>query len=98
MDTRKYMTKIFRQELEKLQDAVGTFSDDIAMSIIKDELGSPEELFEFTPPTPIASASIGQVGIATTAQHATGSIVSQWVVEVSSCFYISLSIRCTRLD
>jgi len=51
------------QELEKLQDAVGTFPDTIAMSIIQEELGRPaDEVFEFTPPSPIASASIGQVG------------------------------------
>lgn len=51
------------QELEKLQDEVGTFSDTTAMAIIQDELGRPaQEIFEFNPPSPIASASIGQVG------------------------------------
>jgi predicted unusual protein kinase regulating ubiquinone biosynthesis (AarF/ABC1/UbiB family) len=52
------------RELEKLQDAVGTFPTPVAMAIIKNELAltSPNELYDFTPPTPVASASIGQVG------------------------------------
>jgi predicted unusual protein kinase regulating ubiquinone biosynthesis (AarF/ABC1/UbiB family) len=51
------------KELEKLQDAVGTFPDAVAKSIIRDELGlqSPEEIFDFVQDEPIASASIGQV-------------------------------------
>ena len=50
------------RELQKLQDEVGTFDDDIAMKIMEEDLGmNPFELFEFDPPYPIASASIGQV-------------------------------------
>jgi predicted unusual protein kinase regulating ubiquinone biosynthesis (AarF/ABC1/UbiB family) len=49
------------RELTKLQDEVGTFDNDVAMQIIRDELGEPDELFEFDPVLPIASASIGQV-------------------------------------
>ena len=41
---------------------MGSFDNNLAMSILKDELGlDPFEIFEFDPPTPIASASIGQV-------------------------------------
>ena len=50
------------RELQKLQDEVGTFDNNIAMQIIADELGAPaEEIYDFNPPIPIASASIGQV-------------------------------------
>lgn len=51
------------RELEKLQDAVGTFPDSIAKRIISSELGveRPEDIFEFVEDGPIASASIGQV-------------------------------------
>eukprot|EP00981_Chlorochromonas_danica_P000920 scaffold222_cov176-Ochromonas_danica.AAC.7 len=50
------------RELQKLQDEVGTFDNDVAMQIISDELGRPaNEIYEFDPPYPIASASIGQV-------------------------------------
>jgi len=53
---------LYIKELEKLQDAVGTFSTPLAMRIIEEDLGVPaDELFEFDPPEPIASASIGQV-------------------------------------
>eukprot|EP01041_Mallomonas_annulata_P013674 gene13674-29073_t len=50
------------RELQKLQDEVGTFNNDDAMNIIRAELGiDPQELYEFNPVLPIASASIGQV-------------------------------------
>lgn len=51
------------EELSKLQDEVGTFDNNEAMKIICEELGvsSTDEVFEFDPPYPIASASIGQV-------------------------------------
>lgn len=50
------------RELTKLQDEVGTFDNNLAMSILGDELGmDPFEVYDFDPPTPIASASIGQV-------------------------------------
>lgn len=50
------------RELTKLQDEVGTFPNDVAMQIITDELGkNATDVFEFDPPDPIASASIGQV-------------------------------------
>ena len=49
-------------QLQTLQDEVGTFDNDIAMRIIREELGrDAHEIFEFNPPVPIASASIGQV-------------------------------------
>jgi predicted unusual protein kinase regulating ubiquinone biosynthesis (AarF/ABC1/UbiB family) len=52
----------YARELQKLQDEVGTFDNDVAMRIIKEELGrDANELFEFDPVLPIASASIGQV-------------------------------------
>ncbi len=51
------------RELQKLQDEVGTFDNDIAYDIIKTDLklNDVSELFEFDPKYPIASASIGQV-------------------------------------
>jgi predicted unusual protein kinase regulating ubiquinone biosynthesis (AarF/ABC1/UbiB family) len=50
------------RELQKLQDEVGTFDNEIALQIIKEELGrDANELFDFNPILPIASASIGQV-------------------------------------
>lgn len=50
------------EELQKLQDEVGTFENEIAMQIIADDLGRPpQDMFDFDPPYPIASASIGQV-------------------------------------
>ena len=50
------------RELQKLQDEVGTFDNNVAMEIIAEELGLPaQDLYVFDPPVPIASASIGQV-------------------------------------
>lgn len=50
------------RELSKLQDEVGTFPNDVAFGIMREELGrDPDEVYEFNPPEPIASASIGQV-------------------------------------
>lgn len=49
-------------QLQTLQDEVGTFDNELAMRMIKQELGvDPHEVFEFNPKLPIASASIGQV-------------------------------------
>lgn len=50
------------KELLTLQDEVGTFDNSIAMKIIEEDLGcDPHSIYEFDPPNPIASASIGQV-------------------------------------
>lgn len=50
------------RELQKLQDEVGNFNNDIAMDIIRNELGcDPNDIYDFDPILPIASASIGQV-------------------------------------
>ena len=50
------------RELQKLQDEVGTFSNEVAFEIMRRELGrDPLEVYSFDPPSPIASASIGQV-------------------------------------
>lgn len=50
------------RELQKLQDEVGTFDNNVAMEMIAEELGIPaHDLYVFDPPVPIASASIGQV-------------------------------------
>ena len=50
------------RELTKLQDEVGTFRNDLAMQIIREELNQePSEVYDFDPILPIASASIGQV-------------------------------------
>jgi len=55
------------RELSKLQDEVGTFPNDVAYDIMRTELGGrdPDSVYRFDPPTPIASASIGQVYRAT---------------------------------
>ena len=54
------------RELQKLQDEVGTFPNEVAFEIMRRELRrDPSELYHFDPPTPIASASIGQVYKAT---------------------------------
>ena len=50
------------RELTKLQDEVGTFDNEQAMQIIREELGKePSDVYIFDPILPIASASIGQV-------------------------------------
>lgn len=50
------------RELSKLQDEVGTFSNDEAFKIMEEELGQdPHDIYDFDPIVPIASASIGQV-------------------------------------
>ena len=50
------------RELSTLQDEVGTFPNIVAFEIMRSELGrDPREVYEFDPPEPIASASIGQV-------------------------------------
>lgn len=44
------------------QDEVGTFPNSVAFDIIREDLGaSPQEIFDFVYPDPVASASIGQV-------------------------------------
>lgn len=55
--------KYYLNELSKLQDEVGTFDNSVAMDIIRYELdvSDPNDIFEFDPVLPIASASIGQV-------------------------------------
>lgn len=52
----------YLDELQKLQDDVPTFSNDIAFRIVEEELKRPfGELFELVEPEPVAAASIGQV-------------------------------------
>lgn len=54
------------RQLQKLQDEVGTFPNEIAFDIMKSELGlDPHQVYSFDPLTPVASASIGQVYKAT---------------------------------
>lgn len=49
-------------ELQKLCDKVPSFSSDIAMKVLEDELGKPvEEIYDELTPEPIAAASLGQV-------------------------------------
>ena len=51
------------RELAKLQDEVGTFPTHVAMEIIRTQLkcDNVSDIYDFNPPDPIASASIGQV-------------------------------------
>ena len=52
----------YLDELQKLQDEVPTFSNEIAFQIVEEELGmSFDRVFELVEPEPIAAASIGQV-------------------------------------
>ena len=52
----------YLEELQKLQDRLPPFSNEIAFAQIEKELGkSVNELFEYIDPTPVAAASIGQV-------------------------------------
>ncbi|KAJ3672104.1 hypothetical protein LUZ60_006825 [Juncus effusus] len=49
-------------ELQKLCDKVPSFSDVVAMDLIKEELGKPwQEVYSELSPSPIAAASLGQV-------------------------------------
>jgi len=49
-------------ELQKLCDKVPSFPDDMAMSLIEDELGCPwSEIYSELSSSPIAAASLGQV-------------------------------------
>ncbi|CAM8893388.1 unnamed protein product [Rhodiola kirilowii] len=49
-------------ELQKLCDKVPSYPDDIAMELIKEELGKPwQEIYSELSPSPIAAASLGQV-------------------------------------
>ena len=50
-------------ELRQLQDAVPPFSDEVARSVLKRELGVSDigTIFEYLSESPVASASIGQV-------------------------------------
>lgn len=54
---------VFINALETLVDEVGCFDNDVALNIIKSELKTDnlDDIFEFDPLLPIASASIGQV-------------------------------------
>lgn len=52
----------YTKQLGKLSDEVGTFDNEVAMNIISKELGRPaEEIFDFNPSVPFASASIAVV-------------------------------------
>lgn len=56
------LPKEYLDELQKLQDRLPPFPNDIAFNLIEEELGQPvEEVFESIDPTPVAAASIGQV-------------------------------------
>ena len=52
----------YLDELTKLQDQLPPFRSDIATRIIEAELGrTPEEVYSFISPEPVAAASLGQV-------------------------------------
>ncbi|KAL7534614.1 hypothetical protein ACHAXR_005995 [Thalassiosira sp. AJA248-18] len=52
----------YLDELQKLQDKVPTFSNDIAFRIVEQELNQKfGDVFELVEPEPVAAASIGQV-------------------------------------
>lgn len=52
----------YLKELQKLQDQLPPFSNDIAFSMIEAELNAKvDDIFEYIDPVPVAAASIGQV-------------------------------------
>ena len=52
----------YLEELQKLQDRLPPFPNDLAFKIIEEQLGRPmDEVFEYVEPEPVAAASIGQV-------------------------------------
>jgi len=60
------LPKEYIKELEKLQDTVPPFSHDEACRIVAEEFGKPiDEIFETFSCEPFASASLGQVHLAT---------------------------------
>ncbi|KAK9160339.1 hypothetical protein Syun_006680 [Stephania yunnanensis] len=56
------LSPVAMTELQKLCDKVPSFPDDVAMSLIKEELGQPwHEIYSELTSSPIAAASLGQV-------------------------------------
>ncbi|XP_010241145.1 PREDICTED: uncharacterized protein LOC104585840 [Nelumbo nucifera] len=56
------LSPVAMTELQKLCDKVPSFPDDVAMSLIKEELGQPwHEIYSELSSSPIAAASLGQV-------------------------------------
>lgn len=52
----------YLEQLQKLQDRLQPFPNEVAFKLIEEELGkSVDEIFEYIEPVPIAAASIGQV-------------------------------------
>ena len=69
------LPKVYLDELQKLQDDVPRFADDVAFDIVYNELGVRfDELFELIGDGPVAAASIGQVYKAKL--KATGDVVA----------------------
>lgn len=56
------LPKEYLDQLQKLQDRLPPFPNDVAFQLIEKELGKPvDEIFESIDPNPVAAASIGQV-------------------------------------
>lgn len=56
------LPKEYLDELQKLQERLPLFENEIAFRLMEEELGqSVDEIFESIDPTPVAAASIGQV-------------------------------------
>lgn len=52
----------YLSELQKLQDRLPPFTNEVAFALIESELGKPvDEIYEYVDPVPVAAASIGQV-------------------------------------
>lgn len=56
------LPKEYLDELQKLQDRLPPFPNEIAFTLIEEELGQKmDDIFEYIDPIPVAAASIGQV-------------------------------------
>lgn len=56
------LPKEYLDELQKLQDRLPPFPNEVAFKLMEEEFGQPvDEVFEWIDPTPVAAASIGQV-------------------------------------
>mmetsp|Transcript_27763 Transcript_27763/g.36392 ORF Transcript_27763/g.36392 Transcript_27763/m.36392 type:complete len:773 (+) Transcript_27763:38-2356(+) len=87
--------KVYAKELQKLQDRVGSFPNQVAFSIIEESLGRPADaIFEFLEEGPVASASLGQVYKCRI--RATGEVVAVKVQRPEAAQFAAVDIAILR--